>query len=128
MNVIPYVSLGTVAFGSSEAAVIEILGLPQSTNTSRLGRPQLFYPNYRVALVEGAVSEITANCPVITLAAATIPFQYLAQYLRQHDSGTFDAVGFTVSPAYGISLDPQFPHWVSAFTSADLDTWRKHTA
>lgn len=126
MNVVPYVSAGGIAFGSSAASVEALLGPAQRTSTDRLGRLQLQFSELKVALKEGVVAEVTANCPTITVGAAAIPFQNLEYFLRRNDADAFEAVGFTVSPAYGVSVDPHFPSWVCVFARQELAAWMKH--
>jgi len=54
----------------------------------------------------------------------SVSFKMLGPYLRQHDKGVFERVGFVVSPVLGIALDPHFSSWVTTFARERLSSWQ----
>jgi len=128
MKVQPYSTVGELAFGISREAVIGLIGAPLSTSSDRHSRTELRYPRLFVRLVAGSVVEVTADSEVVELGDISVPFERLAEFLRQNDASTFETVGFVVSPAYGVAFDPAFRAWVTAFAKDELPKWRKHAA
>ena len=128
MKIQPYTTVGDVVFGATAGSVVAVLGAPQRTSTSRLERTELHYPSLVVRLANAEVVEVSVDAHVVEFPDIAIPFQHLAQFLRQRDPAAFDAVGFVVSPSYGVALDPHFPAWVTVFCRGELTAWRKHAA
>jgi hypothetical protein len=128
MKIQPYTTVGQIHFGATAQVVASILGNASRTSTDRLGRTQLHYSELIVRLVNAAIVEISAKAETVEFPDVAIPFQHLARFLRKHDPTAFESVGFTVSPAYGVALDPNFPTWVTAFAKSEVDAWRKYAA
>jgi hypothetical protein len=102
------------------------MGVPLRTKVTKKARTELHYPNHIVRLANSEVVEIAVNSPVVEFPDVTVPFKHLRQFLMDHDPDAFEALGITVSPAYGVTVDPHYPTWIVGFAKSELPGWLKY--
>lgn len=125
MKIVPFEGIGAIKFGMSRDSVVAVLGSPEREGISRKGSAELHYPTACYRFDSSAkLVEITVDAPVVEFGPVSVPFKMLDPYLRQHDKGVFERVGFVVSPALGVALDPHFCSWVTAFPRESLSSWQ----
>ena len=126
MKVIPYGGVDGISFGMDAAQVVSFLGAPIRSGVTRKGRTKLDYRNHTVFLVDARVVEVSADSPVVDLLGVTVPFQHLETFLKDSDAAAFEALGITISPAFGMTVDPFCPNWFCAFGKEELDAWMRY--
>lgn len=125
VEIIPFVRVGDVAFGSDPAAVIGIMGERYTQQVNRIGLTEIDYGTAVYRFDDDAVLvEITVGAPVLELDGQDIAFEALADFLRANDPNAFECAGFMISPRYGIAFDPWHASWVTAFPENMIDSWR----
>jgi hypothetical protein len=125
MRIEPYESLGVAKFGESQSAVIAKLGKPDKETINRLKQIELSYPNavYRFK-DHGGLVESSIHYSAVQLNCVSVLFPALVGYLRENDKDTFEKAGFTVSPKFGIAIDPEYPSWITIFAKGQLALWK----
>lgn len=133
MKIVPYQSAAGIAFGSSEAEATSALGKPLARKVDSLEQVELRYegaifrfsPNER-RLVEVTLSsecfEIT-GCVLPPKASGEVGFVELGYVIAKLDPASFSSVGFIVSPAFGLALDPNHAPHLTAFARSELASW-----
>jgi len=128
MRIEPYKRVDAIEFGASRDLVVASLGKPMREGRTRKGMVELEYPSgfYRFN-ANSLLAEISVDTPVVELDTMSVPFKNLGAFLRNQDHETFEAMGFIVSPKYGIAFDPHDASWVTAFPQESLSLWRSFT-
>lgn len=126
MRIVPYSNILNISFGSTESAVIKILGDPQRKNESSLGDTELIYSDkiFRFEPENGAFHEATLNSEYFDFLGQEVAFAKLGFLIAKNDLESFEENGFLVSPKYGIAFDPNDRFFLTAFCREDLERWK----
>lgn len=125
MRIIPFESVGEIKFSASREDVIATLGQPNQEMHNKIGLLELTYQNIICRLDKsGAVEEITAYAPILSLGVHSVLFSALAAYIHQYDHSAFKKHGFLVSPLFGLAFDPYYPPWITAITKHSVNLWK----
>jgi hypothetical protein len=129
MKVKPYIQVDAIDFGISRESVVSLLGNPVSEGRTRKGKVELEYANafYRFN-GDNQLIEISIDAPIVVFGSVSVPFVNLGSFLKEHDHERFEAVGFIVSPLYGVGFDPGYPSWVTAFLRESLPLWQSYAS
>lgn len=125
MKLDPYRRVDGTAFSATQAQITAERGPPADASRNGVGLNELDYGDVVFRFQDnGRLEEITLQAPVLHLGAVAVPFAALAHFVRDHDPGVFERVGFIVSPKFGLAFDPDDAPWVTALAAHCIDTWR----
>lgn len=124
MSFIPYKSVFGIQFESTPEQVSEALGKPLRVGDSFCWAHEMEYQNRTLRFnKQKKFKEISADLSQIEIEGEKIPFKHLKTFIKNNDEKSFETVGFTVSPKYGIAFDPQFKSWITFFAKSELKNW-----
>jgi hypothetical protein len=125
MKLEPFVRVNGIAFSASREDVIQAHGTPHHEESTASGLTLVDFGEtlYRF-LGNGQLDEISAQSRVLSMGQVVVPFQNLAGFVRQQDSGSFDRLGFLVSPRYGLAFIPYKRYWITALSRSAVLRWR----
>ena len=133
MNVRPYQSAAGVAFGSSEAEAVSLLGPPLARKVDSQKKVELEYRDavFRFSPEEGSLIEATLSSEYFEIEGCSLPrkepaevaFVELGYVVAKLDPASFSSVGFVVSPAFGLAFDPHHASHLTVFARSELAFW-----
>ncbi|WP_157779614.1 hypothetical protein [Cupriavidus pauculus] len=123
MTLIPFFSVGSIHFDISQHALEIAMGKPIRRGRNRRDEEELHYHNGIYRFDALGLVEMTLDVESISVAGQMIRFKELAGFLKTGDEQVEEAVGFLVSPSYGIAVDPHFESWVTFMPRRRLTTW-----
>jgi hypothetical protein len=133
MNIVPYRLAAGISFGSSEADAISALGPPHERVVDSLAKVELRYESkvFRFSRNDGGLVEATLSseyfqitgCAISSKQPPEVAFVELGYAFAKLDSASFYALGFFVSPAFGLAFDPHHAPHLTVFARSELATW-----
>ena len=124
MILTPYTSIGSLRLGATKVQIISEFGEPEQVSSNSLNDLQLEYPGFVARLNQsGSLEEVSANLTKITIVGNEVPFQDLANFIKENDPDSQESLGFILSSSFGIAFDPLCPCWVSVFTESRYSIW-----
>lgn len=124
MKIVAYHSVAGARFGDQAADVQRVLGSPTSLRKNRRGELELAYDRMVVRISEDhGFVECSAQPDVIELEGDTIRRGDVTAFLRDRDADVRVALGFVISPKFGIAVDvePDHGEWMVFFTRGRWD-------
>lgn len=125
MKLVPYTSVDGLPFTTTMEDLRQRFGPPLHARRNTVALNEMDYGHVVYRFQDnGRLEEVTCEARAVDLGTHVVPFAALAPFIRERDPDCFERAGFLVSPAYGLAVAPDDPHWVTALARHCIGEWR----